>query len=121
MHQTINGNAETIAIARAINELRCGRAVFSAAATHPGVLWASAETLSPELLQRLTLLAGEDGLTLFITGQRAQALGLIPQTDGEAAAYQLRLGREVQPQVLALLAGIGPADQVEAAQSVTAG
>lgn len=122
MHQTINGNAENVAIARAINELRCGRAVHSAAtdAADAGMLWASVETLSPALLQRLAVLAGDEGVSLLLTGERARALGLVGAVN-LAPAYRLQLGRDAQLQQLALLAGVATTGEVEAAQAAAAG
>jgi GTP cyclohydrolase II len=111
LHQNINGDPALVAIDRAINELRCGRAVYcrdtppSAAAG--GMLLAAAETTSAALLARLENLAGDLGMALAITRERAHTLGLAeaPSEKGEDTAVLLQLRHPVSPDTVALLAG----------------
>lgn len=118
MHKNINGDVELIAIERAINELRCGRAVYcgelNAADPHKrGALLASAETASAALLSRMEQLAGGSGLALAITQQRAEALGLVKlnsQTDDRGGAVLLRLRQPVSPATVSVLAGLNALD-----------
>jgi GTP cyclohydrolase II len=114
VHKNINGDRALIAIERAINELRCGRAVYcrelNAADPHKsGVLLASAETASPALLSRMEQLSGELGLALAITQQRAETLGLNKlnsPTDSQGGAVLLRLHQPVSPATVSVLAGL---------------
>ncbi len=80
--QEINGDPALVAIERAIHELRCGR-VIGCCRSGPfdtsqagDVLVASAETASAALIARLEELAGEHGLALAITRERADTLGV---------------------------------------------
>lgn len=112
--QDINGDPALVAIQRAINELRCGRAIYCSE-THPlhsnqrALLVASAETASPSLIARLEKSAGEVGLALAITKQRADTLGLRPAgtlLDGEYEAVLLRFHRAVSSALVNWLAGV---------------
>lgn len=80
MHH-INGDPALVAIQRALNELRCGRALYFSGTrrldrARRGLLVASAETASPALMARMGKAAGKAGLVLAITRQRADTLGL---------------------------------------------
>ncbi|HEY4369149.1 MAG TPA: GTP cyclohydrolase II RibA [Steroidobacteraceae bacterium] len=115
MHKNINGDRGLIAIERAINELRCGRAVYcreASASADPrvrGALLASAETASPALLSRLEQFADGPGLALAITQQRAETLGLDKldtRTDRQNGSVLLRLHAPISPATVGLLAGL---------------
>nr|WP_298721297.1 GTP cyclohydrolase II RibA [uncultured Steroidobacter sp.] len=108
--QEINGDPALVAIERAIHELRCGRALYccetdDSGAVRRGMLVAAAETVSTTLLARLEQLAGEAGLALAITPQRAEALGLSPPAHD---AVLLRTHRLSSAPVLGWLAGVHP-------------
>lgn len=114
VYHDINGDPALVAVERAIHELRCGRGIYCYETdpldmTQPGVLLAAAETASPALMARLEKLAGEEGLALAITKERAATLGLrSPDTpsDGEHEAVLLRLHRPVSPLLVSWLAGV---------------
>jgi GTP cyclohydrolase II len=126
VYESINGDRALIAIERAINELRCGRAVYcrESSVADPqrrGALLASAETASVALLARLEHLAGSSGLELAITRQRAETLGL-EQPDspgGRDDAVALRLHRPVAPATVSLLAGAHAPRMNSALQAAT--
>lgn len=108
MHE-LNGDPALVAIERAIHELRCGRAIgcyqtASLDAGLGGVLVTSAETASVAQLARLEKLAGERGLALAITRERAEALGLRPA--GESPALLLRFHQPVTAALVNGLAGV---------------
>lgn len=109
MHD-INGDPALVAIERAIHELRCGRAIRctqTAAVDAAAVLVASAETASITQLTRLQTIAGEQGLALAITRQRAETLGLWPANIiAEHAALLLRFHRPVTSALVNALAGV---------------
>lgn len=118
--QEINGDPALVAIERAIHELRCGR-VIGCCRSGPfdtsqagDVLVASAETASAALIARLEELAGEHGLALAITRERADTLG-VRAPDGygnEDGALLLRLHRPVSPSVVSWLAGIDVSESI---------
>ncbi|MEO6187008.1 MAG: hypothetical protein ABIP38_12875, partial [Steroidobacteraceae bacterium] len=102
---TLNGHPAALSIERAIAELRRGRAIYCHGdAAEQGMLAVSVETVLPELLDRLALLAREQhsDLWLALTRQRALTLGL--QMDPEAAGVLLRV-QGADPQRIAALAG----------------
>jgi GTP cyclohydrolase II len=112
--QEINGDPALVAIERAIHELRCGR-VIGCCRSGPfetseagDVLVASAETASAVLIARLEELAGEHGLALAITRERAETLGIRAPDGGshEGDALLLRLHRPVAPTMVSWLAGV---------------
>lgn len=113
MYDNINGDRALVAIERAINELRCGRAVYcvesgTAGACAGGALLASAETASAALLERLGHLAGSTGLVLAVTPQRASTLG-VDESAAQAShreAVLLHLRQPVSPTTIGLLAGV---------------
>lgn len=117
MQININGDPALVTIERAISELRCGRAIFCAnspRATNPstqGRLIASAETASASLLSRLELVADNGRVSLAMTQQRAEILGLprIASTDGVTThgAVLLRLPSPVSPSSIRWLSGGG--------------
>jgi GTP cyclohydrolase II len=115
VNKNLNGDRSSIAIERAINELRCGRAIYlnASAAVDPdkrGALLASAETVSTALLARIEQAAGSAGLALAITYERAEVLGLQGLDafgEGEKGAVLLHLKAPVSAATVALLAGAG--------------
>ncbi len=127
MHKNINGDRTLVAIERAINELRCGRAVYCAMPDTPapraaGALLAAAETASAALLWRLEQAAGGAGVALAITRQRAEALGLDERTwrAGEHdGAVLLRLHSPIAPATVDLLAGLSAATAQAGAKPAT--
>jgi GTP cyclohydrolase II len=110
----INGDPALVAIERAINELRCGRAIYcyetdDVDALKPGVLLVAAETASIALIARLEQLAGESGVALAITAERADALGLRSpnmQPGKERHPLLLRLHPPVSTSIVHRLAGV---------------
>lgn len=121
MHD-INGDPALVAIERAIHELRCGRVVCCEIApldaSQDGVLLASAETASFAQLTRLEKMAGEGGLGLAITRERAETLGLWPAATSFGAEYPALLLRFHQPVSSALVNGLAG---VNASKSVPVG
>jgi GTP cyclohydrolase II len=114
VHNDINGDPALVAVERAIHELRCGRAIYCRDIDAPdlsqrGLLLASAETAPPGLMARLEKLAGEAGVALAITRERADALGL-RSTDSRSGvaneAVLLRLRQPVSPTLVSWLAGV---------------
>jgi GTP cyclohydrolase II len=110
VYNDINGDPALVAVERAIHELRCGRVIYCYEAdphdmTQRGALLASAETAPVALLARLDKLAGEAGLALAITRERADTLGL-RVADPEAEAVLLRLHQPVSPSLVSWLAGV---------------
>lgn len=112
--QEINGDPALVAIERAIHELRCGRALYccekeASGAVRRGMLVAAAETVSTTLLARLERLAGQTGLAMAITGERAEALGLAAApSGGEHDALVLRSHQLSSASVVSWLAGVHP-------------
>lgn len=113
MQMNINGDPTLIAIERAINELRCGRAIFchdanASNTSQRGIMVAAAETASAALLSRLQALGGDDGIALVITQQRAETLGLdsLIASDPEHGVL-LRLHPPVTIETVHLLAAAG--------------
>jgi GTP cyclohydrolase II len=103
----INGDPALVAIERAIHELRCGRALYCGGtdSNQRGVLVAAAETASIALIARLEKLAGEAGLALAITRERAEALGLRPPV-ADHEALRLRFHQPVSSALVNMLAGV---------------
>ncbi len=114
MYNDINGDPALVAVERAIHELRCGRVIYCYEAdphdmTQRGMLLASAETAPAALMARLDKLAGQAGLALAITRERAETLGLrAPGTaaGGENQALLLRFHQPVSPSLVSRLAGV---------------
>ena len=109
MHE-LNGDPALVALERAIHELRCGRAIGCLQSApddvlRGGVLVTSAETASVPQLSRLEKLAGEHGLALAITKERAEALGL-RSADSVAGALLLRFHQPVTAALVNGLAGV---------------
>jgi GTP cyclohydrolase II len=110
----INGDPALVAIERAIHELRCGRAIccYQTApldAIQRGVLVTSAETASVSQVTRLEKRAGEGGLRLAITRERAETLGLWPADTSfgdEHPALLLRFHQPVNAALVNALAGV---------------
>ena len=122
MHD-INGDPALVAIERAINELRCGRALYCSE-TNPlvtdrrGLLVASAETASPSLIARLEQSAGKAGIALAITRHRADTLGLRPSGTplaGEYDAVLLRFHHPITIPLVNWLAGVNASTSSAAA------
>lgn len=115
--QEINGDPALVAIERAIYELRCGRALYCcetkpSGAVRRGMLIAAVETATPTLLVHLERLAGQDGLSLAITRQRGNALGLASSSSSSAeqGALLLRGSQLSSVAVVKQLAGVLPSD-----------
>jgi len=114
VHENINGDRSLVAIERAIHELRCGRAVYcrdanAAGPAERGALLACAETASAALLAALEQLAGVAGLTLALTRERAETLGLTESGSSEAEhepALSFRLRPPAASALLDVLAGV---------------
>ena len=114
--QEINGDPALVAIERAIHELRCGRALYccetdDSGAVRRGMLVAAAETVSTTLLARLEQLAGQAGLALAITRERAETLGFSPSaatSGGGQDAVLLRTHQLTSASVVEWLAGVHP-------------
>jgi GTP cyclohydrolase II len=114
VNNDINGDPAHVAVERAIHELRCGRAIYCRETdplepTQRGVLLASAETAPIALMARLDKLAGEAGLALVISRERADTLGLrSPKADHTAGneAVLLRLSQPVSASLVSWLAGV---------------
>lgn len=102
MHQDINGNPATLAVDRAITELRRGRVVHVSATEGNGVLIAAAETTPPARIDQLSLLAG-DQFGLAVTAQRATVLGL---DTGDGGSKLLRFSIPPKAEAISVLAGI---------------
>lgn len=116
----INGDSALVALERAINELRCGRALYCSETDAPetnrrGVLVASAETASTALVARLEKLAGEVGIALAITRERAETLGL-RSAGGEHDALLLRFHQPVSASLVSQLAGVNAGNSVVTAR-----
>ncbi|HEY0939671.1 MAG TPA: GTP cyclohydrolase II [Steroidobacter sp.] len=124
MHD-INGDPALVAIERAINELRCGRALYCSGAepldgAQSGLLVASAETASPALIARLKKAAGKTGLALAITKERADTLGLRlsgAPLAAERESVLLRFRRPVSLSMVNWLAGVDPGSAAVPARS----
>lgn len=109
IHAPINGDPATLAVDRALGELRRGRIVRVEAPAQAGVLRhvvAAAETLRDSALQTLRGLANGD-LALAVTAERAAALGLPAAPSG---AQCLILPATLGAAQVALLAGAPAAD-----------
>lgn len=125
VHNDLNGDPAHVAVERAIHELRCGRAIYcrendSLDVPERGVLFASAETAPIALMARLEHLAGEVGLALVISRERADTLGLRSsnaQPGGESEAMLLRLHQPVSPSLVSWLAGVNASGTRQAANS----
>lgn len=109
LHGPINGDPATLAVDRALGELRRGRLVRVEAPAQAGVLRqvvAAAETLRDSTLQTLRGLAVGD-LALTVTAERAAALGLPAPP---AVAQCLILPSSLGAAQVALLAGAPAAE-----------
>lgn len=120
MHD-INGDPALVAIERALNELRCGRALYCSGALHKrGLLVASAETAAPALILRMEKAAGKTGLALAITKERADTLGLQLSDAPLAAEHDsvlLRFRKPVSSSTVNWLAGVDASTAAAPARS----
>jgi GTP cyclohydrolase II len=115
--QPLNGDPATLAVDRALGELRRGRVLRVEAPAQAGVLRqvvAAAETLRDSVLQSLRGLAGAEPV-LAVTAERATALGIASQS---GVAQCLSLPANLGAAQVALLAG-APAAEGAAALAAT--